>query len=75
MNDKYAVEIQVWLLEQNHPIIHQNAKSYQKGDMFCVYEPERQTTYKYPVAHIWRVKEGYPDSIREHKESEAWCQR
>jgi hypothetical protein len=65
MKDKYVVEIQVWLQEQNHPIVHQNAKSYQKGDLFCVYEPEKQVTFKYPISKIWRVREGYPNETRE----------
>jgi len=65
--DKYVNTIKVWSLLQNHPIIHENAKSYQKGDLFCVYEPEKQRTFKYPLVHIWRIEETYPDEQRAHK--------
>ena len=68
MTEKYSVDVQVWLERQNHPIEHKNAKTYQKGSLFCVYEPDRQVTYKYPIDKIWRVREGYPNETREHIE-------
>ncbi len=68
MDDKYLVDVYVWNEKQNNPIIHRNAKTYEKGGMFCVYEPEKQVTYKYPISNIWRIRETYPDTIREHKE-------
>ena len=68
MTDKYVNEIKVWLYPQNHPIIHENAKTYQKGDLFCVYEPDNKRTFKYPIMHIWRIEESYPDTQRAHKE-------
>ena len=68
MPDKYLVDVQVWNDKQNHPIVHRNAKTYEKGSMFCVYEPENKVTFKYPIAGIWRVREGYPDETREHLE-------
>jgi hypothetical protein len=69
--DKYTNEVQVWNEKQNHPIVHKNAKTYRKGDMFCVYEIGNQITYKYPIVSIWRVRETYPNKQREHLESES----
>jgi len=68
MSDKYINDIKVWLYKQNHPIIHLDAKTYEKGSFFCVYEPSNKKTFKYPVMHIWRVQESYPDDQRAHKE-------
>ncbi len=65
----YTNTIKVWLYKQNHPIIHEKAKSYQKGDLFCVYEEENKRTFKYPIIHIWRIEESYPDEQRAHKQT------
>lgn len=61
-------KIKVWLYKSSNPIIHKDSMSYQKGSLFCVYEPKKQTVFKYPIEHIWRIQENYPDSDREHKD-------
>ena len=67
----YTNTIKVWLYPQNHPIVHEGAKSYQKGDLFCVYEEQNKRTFKYPIMHIWRVEESYPDEQRAHIEKKG----
>jgi hypothetical protein len=62
----YSNTTKVWLEKQNHPIVHENSKSYQKGDLFCVYEEENKRTFKYPIIHVWRIEESYPDNQRAH---------
>ncbi len=64
---EYNNTIKVWLNLQNHPIIHECAKSYQKGDLFCVYEEQNKRTFKYPIIHIWRIEETYSDEQKAHK--------
>ena len=66
--DKYLNDITIWLHKANHPIVHKDAKTYQKGWMFCVYEPNKQKVFRYPAHDIFRVMEGYADEQREHKE-------
>jgi len=37
-------------------VVHENATTYQKGDMFCVITVDG-VVYRYPIAHIYFVKE------------------
>jgi hypothetical protein len=63
------VTIKVWLNKSSAPIVHENAISYEKGHLYCVYEPENKRTFKYPISHIWRTEESYPDEMRAHLKS------
>ena len=58
-------EVWVWLFESSLPIKHNNCLgAYQKGDFYCVLESGTWEVYKYPISHIWRVKESYPKEVR-----------
>ena len=52
-------EVQIYLDSLNVPLIHPYAQTYQKGDMFCVYETQSNFVFKYPIQNIFRVKELY----------------
>lgn len=56
--------VRVWLSESSTPILHEDCTAYQKGDFYCVYEFISKTVFKYPIAHIWRVSESYPSSLK-----------
>jgi hypothetical protein len=73
MSKENTFTIKVWLENSGAVIVHENAVGYQKGDLYCVFETEYGVVYKYPVAHIWRTEEGYPESMRRHpvKENES----
>jgi hypothetical protein len=52
----------VHLLSQSSAVTHEGVKNtYMKGDLFCVML-ETRVVYKYPVQHIFRVKE-YPRAV------------
>jgi len=55
-------EVQVYLHTLNVPLIHNKVQTYQKGDLFCVYEIESGYVFKYPISNIFRVKEMYGSS-------------
>jgi hypothetical protein len=61
-----TIVVKVWLDLSGEPIVHQDAISYQKGDLFCVYEESRALVFKYPIAHIWRIEESYLPEQRRH---------
>lgn len=68
MSEKQTVPfVKIWLYLSNEPIIHENAQTYQKGMMFCVFEVEKGIVCKYPIEHIFRVVESYPVKDQEHK--------
>ncbi len=51
------MKVEVHLLHQSQAIvIEQVRNTYQKGDLFCVML-ETGIVYKFPVVHIFRVKE------------------
>jgi hypothetical protein len=48
---------EVHLLHQSQPIVFEAVRNtYQKGDFFCVLELDG-TVSKFPIVHIFRVKE------------------
>lgn len=52
------MRIEVHLLETSQPVIHENVvNAYTKGPLYCVYVDG--AVFKYPVDHIWRVRETY----------------
>jgi hypothetical protein len=52
-------EVSVLLHTLNVPIIHVQSQTYQKGNLFCVYEVESGYVYKYPISNIFRIREVY----------------
>ncbi len=50
--------IAVWLKETSEPILHTAKNTYQKGDLFCVYD-DKGDVHKYPINNIWKVVEDY----------------
>lgn len=58
------LEIIVWLVNSSQPIIHKDSTAYQKGSFYCVYDLDANIVFKYPVDHIWRISESYPQSLR-----------
>ena len=54
-----TITIAVQLNESSQPIIHKDViNTYTKGPLYCIYTKDEKT-FKYPVASIWRVVEGY----------------
>ena len=49
----------IQLKESSQPIEHEFTNTYQKGDLYCVYDSAKEVTYKYPIQNIWRIKEDY----------------
>jgi len=63
----HKITVSVQLTESSQPIVHENViNTYQKGTLWCVYT-EDETVYKYPIANIWRIVEGYGYHGREPK--------
>ena len=52
------MKVSVHLRETSQPVEHDAANAYTKGPFYCVYVLG-EGVYKYPVEHIWRVKEDY----------------
>lgn len=50
--------VEVWLDQSSEPLTFEAVSTYQKGDMFCVYTAD-DLVRKFPIAHIFRVVEGY----------------
>lgn len=48
--------INVWLEDSNQIIPHKNALGYQEGNLYCVWEPEFDILYEYPLDHIVRIE-------------------
>ena len=56
------MDIEIYLGVTSQKIKHRGvANTYQKGSLFCVYVPNLNKVYKYPIDHIWRVEEDYTD--------------
>lgn len=55
--------VEIHLLHQSTPIkISSVTNTYQKGSMYCVYylnEKQETVVDKFPIEHIFRVREGY----------------
>ena len=62
----YTNTIEVWLNASDFPIVHTNSRGYQKDLLFCVFELDNKRVFKYPIDHIWRIMEDYPDEQRAH---------
>lgn len=57
------MKVEIHLNEQSQPIVVENViNTYQKGDLFCVYCKDE--VYKFPINHIFRIKENYKDEGR-----------
>ena len=50
-------KVRIHLKETSQTIEHDYVNTYQKGDLFCVYDGKQ--VYKYPIQNIWRVIEEY----------------
>ena len=52
------MRVEVWLDETAQPIVFEHVKNtYTKGPLYCVYDGI--FVHKFPVAHLFRVIEGY----------------
>jgi hypothetical protein len=62
-----AYKISVWLENEGTPHVYDARNTYVKGPFFCIHFGEK--AHKYPIAHIWRVEEEYPeDTVATHKQ-------
>ena len=52
-----TIRVEVHLYSQSNPVEIKGVRNaYQKGDLYCVMQ-EDGTTQKFPLVHIFRVKE------------------
>lgn len=52
------MNVEVHLYTQAIPVKIENVRNaYQKGDLYCVLLNDNKTAYKFPLQHIFRVKE------------------
>ena len=52
------MEVKVHLYTQSEPVIMTDVRNtYQKGDLYCVMLNDGKTVYKFPIQHIFRIKE------------------
>lgn len=52
------MKVEVHLYQQAQPVIIEQVKNtYTKGPLYCVMQ-EDGTVYKFPVEHVFRIKEG-----------------
>ena len=52
------MKVEIWLEKTSQGITLEPIEAtYQKGDMFCVKRKDEDTVYKYPVNHIFCIKE------------------
>ena len=59
MDDPNMISVSVQLNGSSQPLIYHNViNTYQKGDMFVIYQFD-EISYKHPMSTIWRVKEEY----------------
>lgn len=59
------MNVEVHLLHQSSPVIIEDVKNtYQKGDLFCVMGGDNEVVYKFPLVHIFRIKEYEPQSLK-----------
>lgn len=53
------MKVKVWLDQTSQPLCFENAETYTKGKLFCVYVREQNKVTKFPIKHIFRVEEEY----------------
>ena len=54
------MKVEIYLEKTSQRIVFENVtNTYQKGDLFCVYLEEKSLVYKYPINHIFNIKEDY----------------
>lgn len=54
------MKVEIYLQETSQRIVFENASNtYTKGPFYYVYLREENVVYKYPVEHIFNVKESY----------------
>ena len=54
------MKIEVHLYTQSQPVVLEDVRNaYQKGDLYCVWvgNKEKYFVYKFPLIHIFRIKE------------------
>ena len=52
------MEVRVHLYTQSEPVVMTDVRNaYQKGDLYCVMTNDGKTVYKFPLQHIFRIKE------------------
>ncbi len=52
------MEVQVHLYTQSKPVVMIDVRNaYQKGDLYCIMLNDGMTVYKFPLQHIFRIKE------------------
>lgn len=55
-----TMKVEIYLNETSQRIVYEHAtNTYTKGPFYCVYLKDENTVYKYPVDHIFNVKESY----------------
>jgi len=52
-------KVEVWLYQTSEPLVFAAHSTYQKGDLFCVYDAVDGMVRKFPLQHIFRIVEGY----------------
>jgi len=52
------MKVTIHLLTQSLPIVRTNVKNaYEKGSFYCIMLQDREDVEKFPIMHIFRVKE------------------
>ena len=59
MSEQTTKVVEVWLYKSSEPLVFSAISTYQKGDMFCVYDAIDHKVRKFPIMHIFRVVEDY----------------
>lgn len=50
--------VEVHLYTQSEPVVIIDVRNaYQKGDLYCAMLNDGKTVYKFPLLHIFRIKE------------------
>jgi hypothetical protein len=58
-------QVKIWFMESSEPIAFARVlNTYTKGPLFCVY-CDNNIVYKYPVDHIFSIKEEYGEHSRQ----------
>jgi len=57
MNEQQTFRVEIELVTTSQKIVVDAVNTYQKGDLFCVYDGVR--AYKFPLRHIFRITEVY----------------
>ena len=56
------IEVKVWLVHNSVPQVYEVRAAYEKGRFYCLDLGDR--VLKYPITHLWRVEEAYPETLR-----------